>query len=214
MRGPDAYVGHCSGTGGSGPELRRPSGPVRSFVALPCPAGLRSKIAEARSVWRDVPAAVKWSDPARIHLTLRFLGDASPDALEALHQRLAATARDAEPVILTPGATGAFPRWERARVLWVGFEERGEAIERLAAGVERDARAAGFDPEDRPFVPHLTLGRVRGRRGLRAAIEAVRGWRPGSGPEEVDEMILYESELGPGGATHTPLARYPLGGAT
>ncbi len=208
-------VGAEAGAGGDAPGgdgFRRLSGPLRAFVALPCPAGLRSEVAEGIRRWRDHAAAVKWADPERIHLTLRFLGDASPTALEDLHDRLADSAASAEPVILTPGTIGAFPGWERARVVWVGFENDA-AIERLAAAVERDARAAGFEPEQRPFVPHLTLGRIKGRRGVRAAIEAVREWRPGSGPEEVGEMILYESELGAGGATHTPLARYPLGGA-
>lgn len=211
MSAVDAEAG-VGGDATAGAGFRRPSGRVRAFVALPCPTGLRSEVADGIRRWRDLPAAMKWSDPDRIHLTLRFLGDASPTALEHLHDRLADSASSADPVTLTPGTTGAFPRWERTRVVWVGFEEEA-ALERLAAAVERDARAAGFEPEERPFVPHLTLGRVKGRRGVRAAIDAVRGWRPGSGPEEVDEMILYESELGPGGATHTPLARYPLGGA-
>lgn len=219
MIGPEAYVARRAadgrvpddvGRGTSGGGLRRPSGPVRSFVALPCPPGLRSEVAEARREWRQTPADVKWADPARTHLTLRFLGDASPAALEALHAKLEATARRASPVTLVPGNTGAFPSWSAARVLWVGFDDAEGALARLATEVEADARSAGFEPVERPFVPHLTLGRVDGREA-RAAIETVRKWRPASGAEEVEEMILFESRLGPGGATHTPLARYALG---
>lgn len=208
MSGPEGYV-----EGAAAPGFRRPDGPVRSFVALPCPPGLESAVADAIGGWRSLPADVKWSDAERIHLTLRFLGDAGPDALEALHARLEETAAAVDgPVRLEPGATGAFPHWGRARVLWVGFEEPGR-VEDLARRVEDDARAAGFEPDDRPFVPHLTLGRVRGPRGISTAIEAVQPWRPPSGAEEVDEMILYESRLSPSGATHVPLAAYALGGA-
>lgn len=208
MSGREGYVG-----GAAAPGFRRPDGPVRSFVALPCPPALRSEVAGAVREWRSIDADVKWSDPERIHLTLRFLGDAEPDALEALHGRLAGTVAAAgAPATLEPGGTGAFPHWGRARVLWVGFEEP-RAVEALAERVEADARAAGFEPDDRPYVPHLTLGRVRGPRGVRRAIEAVKSWRPESGAEEVDEMILFESRLAASGATHVPLARYALGGA-
>lgn len=221
MRVPEGFVARRAAepaaddarSGAAAGGFRRPSGPVRSFVALPCPSGLRTEVAEARREWRETPADVKWADPAQIHLTLRFLGDASPAALEDLHERLEATARRTDPVTLVPGETGAFPGWSRARVLWVGFEDVDDgAIARLSAAVEGDARAAGFEPVDRPFVPHLTLGRVKGREA-RAAIEPVRRWRAASGAEEVEEMVLFESQLGPGGAIHTPLARYTLGGS-
>ncbi|MBW3660029.1 MAG: RNA 2',3'-cyclic phosphodiesterase [Gemmatimonadetes bacterium] len=193
-----------------GGEFRRLDRPVRSFVALPCPPGLRAAVAEARRRWRSIPADAKWSDPERIHLTLRFLGDASPRALAELHGRLAETAAASGSLTLSPGETGAFPHWRRARVLWVGFEDAG-AVDRLAERVEADARASGFEPAERPFTAHLTLGRIKGPRGSRPAVEAVRDWRPESGAEEVDEMILYASELGPAGPSHTALARYRLG---
>lgn len=209
MSASEGYVG-----GAAPPGFRRPEKPVRAFVALACPPGLRSAAARAVREWRALGADVKWADPERIHLTLRFLGDgASPGALEALHERLSATAESAAPARLVPAGTGAFPHWGRARVLWVGFEGASGAAE-LARRVEADARAAGFGADEREWVPHLTLGRIRGSRGAARAIEAVKAWRPDSGAEEVDAMILYESRLGPGGATHAPLARYPLGGGS
>lgn len=184
--------------------------PVRSFVALPCPAGLRRELSAALPEWRGLKADVAWSDPTTAHLTLRFLGQADPARLDRLHTRMADVARTAGGIRASPGATGAFPGWGRPRVLWLGIESAG-AIERLAAAVEEAAREAGFDPEPRPFTPHLTLGRVRGARRARRAAAAVRGWAPRGATESVREVVLYRSELGQGGARHVALARYPIG---
>jgi 2'-5' RNA ligase len=199
--------------------VRRPDGlscglglerAVRSFVALPCPPRLRGAVSAALGEWRRLGAEVAWSDPATAHLTLRFLGDADPARLERLHERMAGVARSCEPIRASRGATGAFPSWGRPRVLWLGIESGG-AIERLAAAVEAAARDAGFEGEERPFTPHLTLGRVRGARGVRRVVDVVRGWEPRNGAEAIPDIVLYRSELGAGGARHVALARYPIG---
>lgn len=187
-----------------------PDTAVRAFVALPCPPRLRGAVAEAVARGRRAARSVRWSDPERVHLTLRFLGRAEPAPLTALDARLTRTAAGAAPLSLEPAGLGAFPSLERPRVLWLGFAD-AEPIERLAEAIEADARAAGFEPDERPFTAHLTLGRVRGEGG-RAAVRALVDWEPSTGQERVDAMVLYRSDLGPGGARHSALESYPLGG--
>jgi 2'-5' RNA ligase len=185
-------------------------GPVRAFVALPCPEGLRRSIAGKLTEWHTLEADVAWVKAESSHLTLRFLGNADPARLERLHERLGAVARSSDPVAVSPGVTGAFPGWGRPRVLWLRVESGG-TIERLAGAVETSARDAGFDSEGRPFTAHLTLGRVRGPRGARRAASAVRRWKPGGAAEPIPEMVLYRSDLDASGARHTALTRYPIG---
>jgi 2'-5' RNA ligase len=182
---------------------------VRAFVALPCPPGLRQTIARQLAEWREIDAPIAWGNPASAHLTLRFLGSADTARLDALQDRLGELAASAGPIHARPGPTGAFPGWERPRVLWLAVESGG-AIERLAGAVESATRDAGFDAEERPFTAHLTLGRVRGQRGTRQAVRAVRGWAPAAPAEPIPEMILFRSELHSAGARHIPLARYSI----
>jgi 2'-5' RNA ligase len=185
--------------------------PVRAFVALPCPEGLRRSIARKLVEWRELDADVAWVDAASSHLTLRFLGNAAdPGRLDRLHAGLVEVAESADRVAVTPATTGAFTGWARPRVLWLRVESEG-AIERLAQAIEASARHAGFDPEERPFTAHLTLGRVRGHRGAQRAASAVRDWKPEARGEALSEMILYRSDLGAAGARHTALSRYSIG---
>ena len=184
--------------------------PVRAFVSLPCPPVLRASIARQIGEWKALHADVAWADPTAAHVTLRFLGDAEPDALERLTGLLSEAAVAADSVFIRPGVTGAFPGWRRARVLWLALESGGN-VERLAAAVEAAARAVGFEAEGRPFTAHLTLGRVRGRHGAELASAAVREWKPGGEAEPIPEMVLYRSDLGPRRARHTALARFPIG---
>ena len=183
----------------------------RAFVAVPCPPGLRQALAEAGPGWRGVDADVRWVDPAIAHLTIRFLGRAARSELKALDQSLAEIAARTPPVELTPGEPGAFPGWRRPRILWLGLEDGG-ALGPVAEGIEAAARGAGFPPEEREFRPHLTLGRVRSPRGAARAVAAIQGWRSGSGPETVAEIVLYRSDLGSQGPRYTPLATYALTG--
>ena len=185
---------------------------MRAFVALPCPPRLGAALGRVLEAWRRTGTSVRWVRPGAVHLTLRFLGDhADRERLERLGRALGRAAAAIPPLTVRPGATGAFPGWERPRVLWLGLEDGG-ALAPLAAAVEEAAQGAGFPAAERPFTPHLTLGRAKGARIAASTVEAVRRWRPDTGEETLEEMVLYRSELGAGGARHEPLARHPLSG--
>lgn len=189
-----------------------PEGVGRAFVALPAPAGLKELIAEARRPWLALGAEITWADPRIAHVTLRFLGRAPRTRVEALDHALHGVAEGAPPLVMTPSETGAFPGWSSPKILWLGLAADGLA--ELSVAVERAARAAGFDPEARPFRAHVTLGRVKGPSRMREAAELVRAWRPAGEPERVDEMVLYRSDTERHGPRYTPLARYILSGGT
>lgn len=184
---------------------------VRAFVALPCPPAIRAAIAAELPDWRELGGRIRWTPAERIHLTLRFLGDSSPVQIAEVRRGLRGIGDEIEPLEVRPTEVGAFPRWRRPRVIWLGLDG-GEALTGLAGAVEAVARSAGFEADDRDFRPHLTLARVKGRRGVKKVARELRGWRPETGSEIVDEMILFESELRHDGARHTPIERVRLGG--
>ncbi|MGH7564612.1 MAG: 2'-5' RNA ligase family protein, partial [Gemmatimonadota bacterium] len=100
----------------------------------------------------------------------------------------------------------------RPRVVWHELADHG-ALADLAGRVETAVREAGFPAEDRAFRPHLTLGRVKAPRGLDTVLDDLRAWRPETGLETLGVLIVYKSEIGPGGARHEAIGRHRLGEA-
>lgn len=188
--------------------------PIRSFIAIDVEGPARATIDALIARFRMTGADVAWSRPDALHVTLEFLGAVAPDRLLRLGARLADVATGHRAFSVTLARVGAFPNLARPRVLWIGVD--APALPALAAAVRRACAAEGFESEERPFHPHLTIGRVRVTRGrggrvsreLIAALAAERD--AGFGVSRADSFILFQSELGAGGARHTALARFAL----
>jgi 2'-5' RNA ligase len=148
---------------------------------------------------------VRWVRPETFHVTLRFLGDVEVSRIAALARQVVERTAEIRPFALRLGGARAFPSPRRPRVVVLDLAPAAP-LEALAAAVEGGVVAAGFEPESRPFRPHLTLGRVRGA-GERLPRELPS---PDGAEFDVTEAVLFRSELRPGGALHTPLERFSL----
>lgn len=182
---------------------------IRSFIALPLPAKIRKAIARFQQGLAGDLSEVRWSNPETLHLTLRFLGDQTEDSLEKLGEIVLSVGRSCSPFSLTLSGVGAFPHWSRSRVLWLGFEP-SVPLDHLYQQLSDQLAEIGIPRETRKFHPHLTLGRSR-HQGVRLPPrEDVAGaWTTESFTS--DNLVLYESQLGPGGAQHLPRTRARLG---
>ncbi|MGC9397970.1 MAG: RNA 2',3'-cyclic phosphodiesterase [Anaerolineae bacterium] len=190
---------------------------VRAFVALPLSEDTHRQLDRVqRRLQRDCPpGAVKWVSPEKIHLTLFFLGDVLVERIDALREALTVVARNAAPIKTDIGGLGVFPNPNRARVLWVGVGDPAEHLALLHLAVNEALAQLGYEPDRRPFHPHLTLGRVR-RRTSRADVrhigELVTRTEIGTlGRETFDEVVLFRSDLTPTGAEYMRLATFRLG---
>jgi 2'-5' RNA ligase len=136
--------------------------------------------------------------PQNWHITMRFLGATEPTQADAvmahLDQHLMV---DAFRVRLM--GLGGFPRERKASVLWMGLEGDPESMGELAAECETAAQRAGFEPEDRPFHPHLTLSRIRPPVDIRTLVDDVP---PAGVRVDVGAVTLYRSILGSGPARY------------
>ncbi len=178
---------------------------MRAFVAVSPPLEVREALAGAA---RELPVVgeVRWIRPENVHLTLKFLGDVSREDLPRIAGALEQVSLRHGPFEAGLSSFGGFPSARRARILWAGIGEGSEPLRALARDVEASLEPLGFEREDRAYVPHLTLGRARGRP---VALEAVETPSPIPG-FRVRSVELVESVLGGGGPTYSTLATYPL----
>ena len=139
------------------------------------------------------------------HLTLQFLGDdADIGAVAAALDGFSVAGGRVQ-----LGGAGAFPSARRARVLWLGVIDGNDVLARLAAGVGERMARIGYEPDARPFRPHLTLVRCAAPTDVRAPIAAF-GAEPVGPAWDVDTMTVFESDLRPEGARYIERATVPL----
>ncbi len=188
----------------------------RLFWALPLPAHLQDEIAAIqKELARVMPTnSVRWTPPHHIHLTLVFLGNWKRSDIPRLKEGVEEALLGIPPFALEVEAAGVFPTWRRPRVIWLGVGGDVDVLKRLQSAVARAMVQAGWEPEKRPYSPHLTIGRVR--KGLDDATlarigDAVRRLKVDPfGRHQVQEVILFRSDLRPTGAVYTPVAQVKL----
>jgi RNA 2',3'-cyclic 3'-phosphodiesterase len=177
---------------------------VRAFFALDLDAAARDRVVDLMERLRREVAGVRWVRPEGLHLTVRFLGWTDEARLARIEEALAAPARACPPAEVPLGGLGLFPARGAPRVLWVGLT-LPEPMHALQRACEEAARNERFEPEERPFHPHLTLGRWKDR-APRPTLSAVD-----LGTARIDQLTLCRSDLRPDGAVYTPLRVFDLG---
>jgi RNA 2',3'-cyclic 3'-phosphodiesterase len=179
---------------------------ARLFVALELPAAVRRSLVD----WReDVVAssgvAVRGVRVESLHVTLCFLGWRDVGEIEAIASACQVVSGCPGASLSVGGAVWLPPR--RPRVLAVGLDDAGERLGAVQAALS-DALARGgwYDPEQRPFLAHVTVARVpKGVRVKRDALPA-----PDAVAFAGDHVTLFRSRLGRGGAVYEPLASVHL----
>jgi len=185
---------------------------VRTFIAIPIPEECRKLLEQMQGDLRACRPDVRWVSVSSIHLTLKFLGEADPEILPDLAQAIESAVETRTGFELRLRGIGCFPNQKNPRVVWCGIDGETECLSELAWKVETACASFGFAPENRDFRPHLTLGRVKGKRNLQPLVDCIK---IGSDLEcrfEADHFNIYKSTLKPQGAIYTILKTIVLHG--
>ena len=188
---------------------------VRVFIAVTFPDAVKAELGKLIAAIDALEVrGVRVVRAEGLHLTLRFLGDVSRDALPSIASAMHTAAAESEPFELTLAGTGAFPNAASPRTLWVGVDGDLERLSTLQRGVQRALEEVGFDRSRERFSPHVTVARVRDRvstanRGLVASALNQAIISPIA--VRVDSITLIRSTPQPGGSIYTPLHIVTLG---
>jgi 2'-5' RNA ligase len=194
---------------GANPET---GGTVRAFLAVDPGDELRRALAARIERYRTAGMRVTWVSAANLHLSLAFLGGIPRGTANALPGALAVACASLPRFGCRAVGAGFFGRSTAPKIVWAGVERRPEIFALQAAAAEV-CRAAGIRLEERPYSPHITLGRVREAAGWERlrdllAHDHEREW----GTLDVAAVVLMRSDLRPNGPVYSPLARLPLAG--
>lgn len=179
---------------------------MRLFIAVFPPLEVREKLHRA-ALNLPVEGDVRWAVPRNVHLTLKFLGDAREEDLEGIVAATGSVCARHEKFDAATTSFGAFPSARKARVLWAGVGDGSERLRALAGDLEDALEPLGFERERRPYTPHVTLGRARGRPVVLGEVVATEplGFR-------VERIDVARSALRAGGAVYEVLESRSLSG--
>jgi len=170
----------------------------RLFVAIPCPltSNIQHALDELRAAQRDAASGLRVVDAATLHITLSFLGSVTVDRITQLQAALDNLHTLPAPQLVLEGV-GHF-----SSALWLGVAPN-PALAKLAARCDASLRALGFELEERPFHPHVTLARLNPRPGFDCKAWC-RTHRDTRWVEfAADRVLLYRSETFPEGARYS-----------
>jgi RNA 2',3'-cyclic 3'-phosphodiesterase len=184
---------------------------LRAFVALDLDSMSTRRVARVADRLRmgsGAPSA-SWTAPAKMHVTVKFLGDVPREKVTPFAKTLEPLVAGAAPGP-APFRLDALPSVAAAHMVIAVLDDPGGEIGRLAALVDKAARALGVPPSKRSFLPHVTLARLKVpydvRRWLRPELA------PGTDNCGFSSLTLFESKLTDQGSTHSPLARFEYPG--
>jgi 2'-5' RNA ligase len=187
----------------------------RLFIAIfPPPhiiTGLRAAVA---ALAKGVPArAIRWTRPEQVHLTLNFLGAIAIERIPEIGSALEAACHGHRQHKVRVTGLGCFPNRSRPQIVWAGLAGDLRPLESLKKSIDARLLASGCIVEDRPFHPHLTIGRARELNAAerRQVAEALAGGQDRDfGEWQVGSIDLMQSVLSPQGAAYGTLQSIPL----
>jgi len=184
---------------------------IRSFISIELPEGIRRSIADLIAELRKTGAGVAWVPAEKVHLTLKFLGNTDASMIPAMKEQFSKKLSHYNVFCIKIVGVGCFPSERRPRVLWVGVENSDD-LRRIRKDLDTEVAGFGFASENRPFSPHLTIGRVRSQKGIAEMLKRISEFRTADfGVVEVKGIHIMKSELKPAGAEHTSIAELPIG---
>ena len=185
---------------------------IRSFLAFELPGEIREQIRAISKELTKIILPVRWVKVDNIHLTILFLGSVDEDTIGDIKEKVNVAVKEFSAFKTKLNAVGAFPHWKRPRVIWIGLNGDIGRLSNLRNELQEELKVLGFIPEKRPFRPHLTLGRFKGPidrdEDMKWILDRYRDIN--SDLYQLNELILYKSDLKPDGPVYTKMATWPL----
>lgn len=181
---------------------------MRCFIAIDFPELLKKAINDCVRQLKPLSRDVRWVASANLHLTLKFLGEVPESRISMISGALHLLSQSFQPFSIDIVGAGAFPNERRPNVFWVGIKAE-EPLLSLQSRLEDTMSELGFQKERRGFVPHLTIGLVKGYQDMSELMSRFLTFQNTFfGSIEVHEIVLMQSILKPSGAVYAKAGEF------
>jgi 2'-5' RNA ligase len=187
---------------------------IRSFLAFELPDDIKTIVARVSGEIRKSSLDVRWVRPEFIHLTVVFIGDIESEQIPSMGESLSGVCSQHSPFTISLKPMGCFSNIRNPRVIWLGIDGDLERMSRFRDDLQHALSRFGIKEEQRAFKPHLTLGRFKKPGKRQTELEQLLAkYRELSSPvRTLSELVLFRSDLKPGGAVYTKILSWPLSG--
>ncbi|MFQ6611554.1 MAG: RNA 2',3'-cyclic phosphodiesterase [Fidelibacterota bacterium] len=184
---------------------------LRTFVAIPIPETIRPVYAKLKATVPGSGLKIKWVRSDLMHLTLKFLGYTPESSVEDVRSVFAKLVKPQSAFNLSICNTGCFPKPERPRVLWMGIEGDLDHLKNLVNQINSGLEPLGFLVEEKSFVPHLTIARIRYPQKKTPDITSFLNISFDPIPVAVNKIQFISSELFSNGPVYSILSTHFFG---
>ncbi len=183
---------------------------MRLFIAVKLSPGITQELFTCIETLKKADSSTKWVKSENIHLTLKFLGETPSELEPVLSSHLQKAA------LLTPlfdfriAKLGAFPSTRTPKLVWAGITEGSGYLIKLAGLIDETFAGIGYKREEKPFTPHITLGRLSSAKKLEALRKTIEQYEFMEAVQTVKSIHLMRSELTKAGPIYTSLSESRL----
>lgn len=181
---------------------------IRAFIALPLPDQTKERLSRLIGELKQKIQGARFVPPEQLHVTLHFFAALSPEETVAVREVARMVAARAQKFWLSFEGIGFFPNSLRPRVMWLGISEGSEQCATLHEALGKALQARRIPCETRPFRPHLTLARFKTDCRVGKVVSEYFDYK--ADRFVVEAMVLFQSQLTPRGAIHTPIEVFSL----
>jgi len=186
---------------------------MRVFLAVEIDEKLLDKIADIQKQFAECEASVKYVETENLHCTLKFFGEIDDNKLNDIIEVIESKIENHEPFKVSIKKVGVFPNERYIKVLWLGMEDVkpfSDISKILQKELDDDFVKMGFKKE-RSYVPHLTIGRVKGAKNKSELLSKLKDLgNVEIGEMEISKIVLKKSKLTPQGPVYTTIKEFDL----
>lgn len=178
---------------------------IRTFIAIDTPVDIKVDMSALQQKLKESAADVRWESSEKFHATIKFLGDTEESRLDDVVKGMETAAGGVHPFRLTYEGLGTFPDRRHPRVIWIGCHNEDGSLESFKTRLDGELTRLGFDIDDRPFRPHVTLGRVKSEKRMQYLLSILENLTFDRRPATIGGILFVKSLLRPQGAEYSLL---------